>query len=143
MLRALRTIWTARCWPKTFRSKSIFTTGRMRVESEGAICSSPFSGCSWMAIRGSEQTLPEVVNQQRTKLRGGLMKLNGIYGNQAACRRICHEFSWHCTTAFCKALGWGLMYISRDTMRVLNSHLPFLCPLAHFVFIAIHASVAK
>ena len=29
-LRALRTIWTASCCPKTFRSKSIFITEGMR-----------------------------------------------------------------------------------------------------------------
>lgn len=29
-LRTLRTIWIARCWPKTFHSKSIFITERMR-----------------------------------------------------------------------------------------------------------------
>lgn len=31
-LRALRTVWIARCWPKTFRSKSVFITEGIRGE---------------------------------------------------------------------------------------------------------------
>lgn len=92
VLRALRTIWIARCWPKTFRSKSLFITEGIRGEKSQKMpyYSSLFIfGCSCMTIRENECLLPsghdKIVNQQGTQLGSRLVNqtLDGIYGNQA------------------------------------------------------------